>query len=431
MSLRGGYEKMTIKLQKILSGFLVLLASYGILFLLPERVFILSWVILAVSAFLFCIGAYWVGCAFNGPTGDAFVRGKRIFLRTASVALIALSVCFCWKDGFSDRSLIAGTLLLIEGITAWMISDARTYNKTMDGMKQVPSMAAPLDEVIRAFEKVETPLGFPWMGKVQSIDDPCMIYGPTQAGSFLYCWYHTGEFTVSECDNVSWLDAGEAEKHRVQTSWDRDADELGQLYHLTAKLLPDFYWNMFEDYAVDHVAACKFLDGFRELRPDVYLFNEQFAITEKDYELQDLDGNVRYFLHGSIPFKTFTLTDAQTGEEEFRITRRLLHALPQYDIYCRGEEYGRVVKQFDLTHESFKMDTPDGTAEMKNFTTTLTDQFAVYLNDYLIGTISERETLTFRDAVYDNFVIMAFAPQRVALLATLTVMLESFKDKDR
>ncbi len=422
-------EKTTRNLQKFFSGLFLVLASYGILFLLPVRLHLISWVILAVSAFIFCIGAYWMGGAFNGPTGDAFVRGKRIFLRAVSVVLIVLSVFICWKDNLSGRSLIAGTLLLIEGITAWSVSDAKTYNKTMDGMKQVPSMCAPLDEVFRAFEQVETPLGFPWMGKVRSIDEPCMIYGPTHAGSFLYCWYHTGEFFVSECDDESWLDTDEAEKHKVQTSWDRDAGELGQLHHLTAKLLPDFYWNMFEDYAVDHIAACKFLDGFRELRPDVYIFNEQFAVTEKDYELQDLDGNVRYLLHGSIPFKTFTLSDAETGGEEFRITRRLLHALPHYDVFRRGEEYGSVAKQFDLTHESFKMDTPDGTLEMRNFAATLSDQFVVYLNDYLIGTISERMTLTIRDAVYDNFIITAFEPQRVALLATLTVMLQSFKEK--
>ncbi len=343
--------------------------------------------------------------------------------------LCAVGVYIAWWDDFNSRGAIVATLLVIQGITAWTVSDAKSYNETMDGMKQVPSMAKPLDEVFRAFENVETPLGFPWMGKVQSSEDPCIIYGPSQAGSFLYCWYHFGEFYVSECDDVSWLDEAEAEKHKVKTSWDRDADDLGQLYHLTAKLLPDFYWNMFEDYAVDGVAACKFLDGFRELRPDVYIFNEQFAIAEQDYELQDLDGNVHYLLHGAIPFKTFRLSDAHSGEEVFKITRRLLHALPQYDIYRRGEKYGRVAKQFDLTHESFKMETPDGLLELRNFSATFTDQFVAYLNDYLIGTISERTTLNIRDMVYDNFIIMAFEPQHVPLMATLTVMLESFKER--
>lgn len=422
-------EKTTRKLQKIFGGIFLLLVSYSLLFLLPVRVNLLSWILLAASAFIFCIGAYWVGSAFNGPTGDAFVKGKRVFLRIAAVVLCALAVFLSIRDNFSGRAIIAGTLLLIEGITAWTVSDAKTYNAHMDGMKQVPSMCAPLDEVFRAFEHVETPLGFPWMGKVRSIEDPCMVYGPTQAGSFLYCWYHTGEFFVSECDDESWLDVDEAEKHRVHTSWDRDTDELGALYHLTAKLLPDFYWNMFEDYAVDHVAECRFLDGFRELRPDVFIFNEQFAVTEQDYELQDLDGNVRYLLHGAIPFMTFTLSDAQNGEEVFKITRRLLHALPQYDVYRRGEAYGRVAKQFDLTHESFKMETPDGLLELRNISATLTDQFVVYLNDYLIGTISERTTLHIRDMVYDNFIIMAFEPRHVPLMATLTVMLESFKER--
>ncbi len=424
-------EKTTRKLQKLFSGIFLVLASYGLLFLLPKRVNLFSWVILAVSAFIFMIGAYWIGSVFNGPTGDAFVKGKRIFLRVSAVVLCALAAALNVWDNWSGRALIAGTLLLIEGITAWMISDAKTYNASIDGMKQVPSMAMSLDEVFRAFEHVETPLGFPWMGKVRSIDDPCMIYGPTQAGSFLYCWYHTGEFMVSECDDVTWLDADEAEKHEVHTSWDRDTDELGQLYHLTAKLLPDFFWNMFEDYAVDHVAECRFLEGFRELRPDVYLFNEQFAIVEKDYELQDLDGNVLYLLHGAVPFKTFTLSDAKSGGEVFKITRRLLHALPHYDLYHYGEEYGRVAKLFDLMHETFKMQTPDGLLEMRNYSTTVSDQFVVYLDDYLIGTISERLTLTVRDAIYDNYVITAFESQYVPLLATLTVMLESFKDTDR
>ena len=423
-------EKTTIKLQKFLSGLFLYLASHGLLFLMPVRVHLISWVILFVSTFLICIGTFWMACAFDGPTGDAFVRGKCILLRAFSAALIALSVFICWKDNLSGRSLIAGTLLLIEGITAWMVSDPKTYNDTMDGMKQVPSMAKPLDEVFRAFEHVETPLGFPWMGKVQSIDEPCMIYGPTRAGSFLYCWYHMGEFMVSECDTESWLDEAEAEAHRVQTSWDRDTDELGQLYHLTAKLLPDFYWNMFEDYAVNGAAECKFLDGFRSLRPDVYIFNEQFAITETDYELQDLDGNVLYLLHGSIPFKTFTLSDAGSGEEVFRITRRLLHALPNYDLYHCGEEYGRVAKKFDLTRENFRMETPEGILELREVTTTIGDQFVAYLDDYLIGTISERMSLSLRDAVYDNYIITAFEPRRVALLATLTVMLESFKGRD-
>ncbi len=422
-------EKVTKKLQKFFSGLFLVLVSYGLLFLLPVRIYFVSWIILAASAFVFCIGAYWMGCAFNDPTGDAFVKGKRIFLRAVAVVLCAAAVFLCLYDNWSGRALIAGTLLLIEGIASWMVSDAKTYNATMDGMKQVPSMCAPAEEIFRAFEHVETPLGFPWMGKVRSIEDECMVYGPTQAGSFLYCWYHSGEFFVSECDDESWLDPAEAEKHRVHTSWDRDTDELGALYHLTAKLLPDFYWNMFEDYAVDHVAECRFLDGFRELRPDVFIFNEQFGITEQEYELQDLDGNVRYLLHGAIPFKTFTLSDAQSGEEIFKITRRLLHALPQYDVYRRGEEYGRVAKQFDLTHESFKMDTPDGLLELRNFSAAFTDQFVVYLNNYLIGTISERMTLHIRDFVYDNFIIMAFEPRHVPLMATLTVMLESFKER--
>ena len=423
-------EKTVKKLQKLFSGLFLVLASYGILLLMPVRVNLLSWIILAVSAFIFMIGAYWMGCALNGPTGDAFVKGKRILFRVFCTIACAIGIYYVWADDLSGRSVITATLLLIEGITAWMISDANTYNATMDGMKQVPSMTAPLDEVFHAFEHVETPLGLPWMGKVRSIEDACIIYGPTQAGSFLYCWYHTGEFCVSECDDVSWLDNAEAEKHKVHTSWDRDTDELGQLYHLTAKLLPDFYWNMFEDYAVERTAACKFMDGFRELRPDVFIFNEQFAVAEKDYELQDLDGNVLYVLHGSIPFKTFTLADAQSGDEVFRITRRLLHALPQYDLYHCGEAYGRVAKQFDLTHEAFKMETPDGLLEMREITTTIGDQFVVYLNGYLIGTISERTSLNLRNAVYDNFIIMAYEPQRVALMATLTVMLESFKDND-
>lgn len=421
-------EKTTKKIQKILSGLFLLFLSYGVLLLLPVRMRFYSWIILCVSTLLFCIGAFWLGSAFNAPAGKSFRTGKRIFLRAVCVLSCAFAVFLCWADRLSDRSAIAGTLLLIEGITAWMLSDSNSYNAMMDGMKQVTSMSLPIEEIFRAFEQVDTPLGRPWMGKVRSIEDDCLIYGPTQAGSFVYCWYHTGCFTVGECDDVSWLDEREAERHRVQTSWDRDAVEMGQLYHLTAMLLPDFYRNMFEDYAVRHTAECRFLDTFRELQPDVYIFNEQFAVIEQDYELQDLNGNVRYLLHGAIPFLTFTLSDADSGEEVFRIKRCLVHALPHYDIYHYGEKYGSVARQFDLTHETFKMETADGLLELREFNATVGDQFVAYLDGRLIGTISERLSLTVRDFVYENFILMAFESQYVPLLAVLTVMLQSFKD---
>jgi len=44
---------------------LCLLASYGLIFMLPQRMSILFWIIFGISAFLFCIGFFRMGAVID------------------------------------------------------------------------------------------------------------------------------------------------------------------------------------------------------------------------------------------------------------------------------------------------------------------------------------------------------------------------------
>jgi len=88
---------------------------------------------------------------------------------------------------------------------------------------------------------------------------------------------------------------------------------------------------------------------------------------------------------------------------------------------------------FRILRTKFRMKTRDGEIVVREMTATIGDQFGVYKNGALIGTISQKIGLTslgtfVRDMVFDNFVIMVFDEKDLPLVTTLSVMLGSFKN---
>ena len=157
-----------------------LIASLALLYLLPHRINILFYLLFGISAFLFCIGFFRLIATIDEPslpetaylTGVTFVVGgmavnacgiygvysgqgsgrsimiatvtliealvlysmagglikssvvKRvvtIIFRIAAVLLIALGVGLMIKEQFSERTVILGTMLLIEAVCLWKI----------------------------------------------------------------------------------------------------------------------------------------------------------------------------------------------------------------------------------------------------------------------------------------------------------------------
>ncbi len=423
------------KVLTLLAGLVMYALSFGVMNLFPKRTGILTWILVLVSALFFIFGFFFIGQFFDGPTGKGFVRAKKIVFILMGVGMIIGSVVAIHHYDYSGKGLGMFTMLLIFGLAMIYYGSSKAFNYAVDGIKQSEIVATEIPQLWEAFQYVDTPMGTPWLGKVLNVDSDCIIYGPTSAGSFLYGYYLFGTFTFAESQVKSQLvDAAEADAHTIQVDWDRDDVRMGQLYHLLTRMMPDFYLEMFEEYQLTGMAHCKFGQLFTDRTPHVYIFDELFAVVHQKYNLLDLEGNARYYMHGVFPFWNFRMEDVGTGREVVKSKRIIWHIFfPTYDLYINGEKYGRMRWLFRILRTKFRMKTKDGEIMVREMTATIGDQFGVYKNGVLIGTISQKIGLSglgsfVRDMVFDNFVIMTFDEADLPLVASLSVMLGSFKN---
>ena len=280
-----------------------LAASYGILFLLPRRTGIVFYLIFGAAAFLFCIGFFRLGFTFDTPAGRkgtksgallsavfgvlinaaglyavlqdhgsgrsimiatllmiealllyAMAAGgagspesqwrSAVLLRIAAVIVILLGAAFAVWKRFSESSVIIGTVLLIEGICLWkMGGGSNPFNTLTPEIQSVPRMRTPIGQLQAAFAGVETQLGYPRVGKVRTIRQDAIIYGPSEDGFTVYGYYIFGRFYVAGSTNLLFPGPEGAQDHTVREV----PDSCGTL--LAAEDLPKAYADMFSRYA--------------------------------------------------------------------------------------------------------------------------------------------------------------------------------------
>lgn len=287
---------------EIIADIFCLAASYGLLFLLPQNANILFWAVFALAAFLFCIGFFRMGFMLDSiksqkaivVSGSLLVlcgivlnsagiiailktQGSErsvaaailllieaivmysitashaesprsqwimslVFRVAAVLMIISAAVCMI-ADAFSGASIAAGVLLLIEGIVFWAIGSGNNpFNSDASPIRAVPGMKKPVLELCDALGHTETQLGFPWLGKIRTIRDNTIIYGPSEEGVFVYGYYHFGRFYVTYSKDISLLDADEADAHRITEIPDSKGICLGEAS------LPEAYAYMMTRY---------------------------------------------------------------------------------------------------------------------------------------------------------------------------------------
>ena len=426
---------MEKKIKDFLIGVILLFIAFGIMEFFPIRTSMLTWVIVLISSLAFCFGIFRVGIVFDRPMGRGFLIFKKLLLSASGIAMLIFGIYILFKEDFNGKGLGIFSLNLIYGLAMMYYGFSKAMNYAVDGIKQSEIISAPIEELYNAFKDIDTPMGRPWIGKVINVDSDCIIYGPTDKGSFLFGYYLFGTFTFGASPLPKMLaDPEAADSHIIEVRWDRDDFEKGQLYHFLSRMIPDFYISSFENYTKTGQAACNFSDLFENKTPNVYIFDEIFAVIHQKYNLLDMNGNPKYYLHGTFPFLTFRLENALDGKELVKSKRILWHILfPTYDIYINGAKYGRMRWMLRILRTQFRMKTSDGDVVVREMTATVGDQYGVYKNGSLIGTISQKIGLTslgmfVRDMVFDNFVIMVFEETDLPLVATLSVMLGSFKN---
>ena len=281
---------------------LCLAASYGLLFLAPDNMNILFWVLFALSAFLFCIGFFRLGFIIDPPktkkgmliSGSLLVlfgivlniagiskiyasHGSEssisvavlllieaivmysitashaavpktqwimsLIFRAAAVLLVIGAIAYMFIASFSDTAIALGVLLLVEGVVFWAIGGGNNpYNSSLSPIRAVPEMKMTVGELRDALSGTETQLGQPWLGKVRGIREDTIIYGPDEENVFVYGYYHLGRFYLAYSNDTSFLDTEEANEHRTAEVPD------GKGTCLCADMLPEAYANMIKQY---------------------------------------------------------------------------------------------------------------------------------------------------------------------------------------
>lgn len=296
-------EKRYSNIKEQIFDIICLVASYGILFFLPQKIDLFFYLIFGISAFLFCIGFFRLGFLFDAPAdskGELFAglfyavlgiltnaaglyviyqdqgSGRSIMIatllliealvlfamagsgfrtpgtqrltalvfRAAAVLLVVLGVAFMIIKHVSVASVIIAVLLLIESICLWkMGSGSNPFNTLTGEIKTVPGLRIPISQLQQIFSDVETQLGYPWIGKVETIKQDSIIYGPSEDGFFVYGYYLFGRFYVSGSTNPLFPDPEDAKGHLVREV----PDSKGFL--LAKEDLPEAYTRMFTLYA--------------------------------------------------------------------------------------------------------------------------------------------------------------------------------------
>lgn len=426
-------KKSKKSIGKMLIGLILMALSYVLLPLVPYDESFLGYVIIAVSAFSFIVGAAWFGNFFSNPSSKFGATAFNVLATLAAIAIVVYGIYFMITDYFSFRGITVFTLFIIQAIFMLMLAKGTVYNEAVDGVQIVPELHTSLNELFEAFKDVDTPYGRPWMGHVKNIEDECMIYGPTKDGSFLFGYYSFGKFFIGESGYYASLKKEDAEKHAVDTiiGNGHEDDDDAPLYNLVGRLYPAMYRSMFTAYAKTGKAEWKYEALSSGHGAKVYTFDERFAWFHQIYHLIDTDGNKIYDIKGTAPFKTFKLIDSALGDEVLKMTKRLLRILPRYDFYMSGKFYGSMRQRAKTWHDEFKMNTADGCLKLREISATIGTNYAVYLDDRLIGTLSENLSLHIRNIFFDNFTITVFDDKYLPVLTAMGIMAERELVRDR
>ena len=298
----NGEKKNAVKGERILD-ILCLAASYGILLLLPQKAGVLLYVILGVSAFLFCVGFFRLGLTFDEPSdpkselfvGSAYavfgvllnivgvynlhhengsVRSIIIatllliealvmyvnagnglktpahqkvcsfVFRAAAVFAVLFGAVFVIWNHFTDSSVIIAAFLLIESICLWRMNPhSNSANDLNPEIQTVPGLQTPIRQLQKDFSDVQTQLGYPWIGKIKTIKQDSVIYGPSEDGFVVYGYYLYGRFHVAGSTNPLFPAPQDAKEHITPEIPDSNGVLLGK------EDLTEAYVRMFTQYA--------------------------------------------------------------------------------------------------------------------------------------------------------------------------------------
>lgn len=121
-------------------------------------------------------------------TKRALTRRKWSY-RIVSIIVILISIRICIAGHWEDIPVSFATVVLIIGVAIWMLGSPSDYNPGDNGVIMI-TMEEPkkIEDIYEAYRKLETPLGSCYLGKITTMKQQALIWGPNSEGEYLYFW---------------------------------------------------------------------------------------------------------------------------------------------------------------------------------------------------------------------------------------------------
>ena len=340
--------------------------------------------------------------------------------RIVGLLVSAFGVSLWPRDGWSTLWIAVGTVTLIIGLAIFTMGSPNDYNAGTDAVEMVSfDRKYDIQEFYEAFKNMRTPIGSGWLGRFISSPYDSLIFGPDVRGQYIYFYLDwSGAVGYIGYSFVKGFISERLNEPVYPPEEKLGADTAGHLcYHTDIFFFKDWLKESIEQFARTGTPI-----QFATSEPsEVYTFTENFKLTGERFEVQDKDGNTVYEVEGTVPLINLRIFDTQ-GDEIFKMTKEIGHALATYQFFYKGEPYGLLEKQLTFVRDKFTMDIKDGKLEMIEYAGTVGHNFKVTLNGRLIGAIMDNMDITIRNLVWDNAFLIVYDKEYLPLIIAMAVM---------
>ena len=340
--------------------------------------------------------------------------------RIVGILVCAAAVYMPIHGDWSTFWISVGTVTLIIGLAIFMLGSPNDYDAGTDAVEMVGfDRKFDINEFYEAFRNMRTPIGSGWLGRFISSPYDALIFGPDMRGQYIYFYLDwSGVVGYVGYSFVKGFISEQLNEPVYPPEEKLGEDTAGHLcYHTDIFFFKDWLKESLEQFAKTGTPL-----PFTKSEPsEVYTFTENFKLTGERFKVKDKDDNIVYEVEGTIPLINLRIFDTQ-GEEVFRMTKEIGHALATYQFFCKGEPYGLLEKQLTFVRDKFAMEVKDGSLEMTEYAGTVGHNFKVTLNGRLIGAIMDNMDITIRNVIWDNAFLIVYDKNYLALITAMAVM---------
>ena len=248
---------------------------------------------------------------------------------------------------------------------------------------------------------------------------PALIFGPDFQGNYLYFWLaNSGLNGYLGYSSLESMIKDRINEPLIPMKEDFGEDLAGYIcFQADVMLLQKYLYDSLSSFA----KTGEVLPIPASEPSEVYTFTEDFKLAGQQFDLCDKDGNFIYHIEGTAPLLKFYVRDGQE-REVFRVEKEILHVLPAYRFYLKGELYGKLEKKLEFIRDHFTMDVAEGKLELREYAGSIGRNFSVTLNGRMLGAIMEDMQFTLHNIVFDNSVLMVYDRDYLPLMTAMAIM---------